>query len=208
MKLSLWVISVISHWKYERHITLNHNNILQKRHNYWHPCLWYSLCQHNSTESSPILFSLWILQDPLPSLVGSSSAHITGSEWGLDGGLGRPCQSWFCGHLEVCFGSLSCWTIQPQPSSSFLAEAARFSFKDYYSCVLLFKITVIGDFKGSFKGTWWHVAWRALWRKNTPTSSLYLTVGISISSLKCFLKIINPRSCHDCSFSGLWCVVW
>src|SRR4029434_9531065 len=31
--------------------------------------------------------------------------------------------------LDVCFGSLSCWKVQPRPILSFLAEAVRFSFK-------------------------------------------------------------------------------
>ena len=34
----------------------------------------------------------------------------------------------FCVYFEVCFGSLSCWKVQPRPILSFLAGAVRFSF--------------------------------------------------------------------------------
>ena len=34
----------------------------------------------------------------------------------------------FCVDFEVCFGSLSCWKVQPLPILSFLEGAVRFSF--------------------------------------------------------------------------------
>src|SRR4029434_2625818 len=34
----------------------------------------------------------------------------------------------FCVDFEVCFGSLTCWKVQPQPILSLLEGAVRFSF--------------------------------------------------------------------------------
>src|SRR4029434_1066132 len=109
-----------------------------------------SLCQDNSSESSPIMrdevgehmarnlrpflhtVSLQILRS---TLVDSASAHPTdflcGLGLGTDGdGKAFILQSVnnFCVDFEVCFGSLSCWKVQPRPISSLLEGAFRFSF--------------------------------------------------------------------------------
>src|SRR4029434_1166275 len=106
-----------------------------------------SLCQDNSSESSPIMRDevggthgtgsetippYSISPDPSDSEVDacglSSLAHPTDFQWGLGEGIVMPCQNHFCVDFEVCFGSLSCWKVQPLPILSLLEGAVRFSF--------------------------------------------------------------------------------
>ena len=112
-----------------------------------------SLCQDNSSKSSPIIcdevgehmardlrlflhtVSLQILQILRSALVDSASAHPTFSMGFRSGdceGHGKTfilqAVIHFCVDLEVCFGSLSCWKVQPRPILSFLEGAVRLSF--------------------------------------------------------------------------------
>src|SRR4029434_2267577 len=67
--------------------------------------------------------------------LGFSSSHrfSMGFRWGGDcDGHGKTfilrSANHFCVDFEVCFGSLSCWKVQPRPISSLLKGAVRFSF--------------------------------------------------------------------------------
>src|SRR4029434_1793194 len=66
--------------------------------------------------------------------LGFSTSHrfSMGFRLGDCDGHGKTFILWsvnhFCVDFEVCFGSLSCWKVQPWPILSFLAEAIRFSF--------------------------------------------------------------------------------
>ena len=96
-----------------------------------------SLCQDNSSESSLIMrdevvehmawdlrpflhtISLQILQirgRRLWTLLFSSSQISYGVQ-----AMAKPVKH-FCVDLEVCFGSLSCWKVQPRPILSLLAK--------------------------------------------------------------------------------------
>src|SRR4029434_10802554 len=106
-----------------------------------------SLCQDNSSESSPIMrdevgehmawdlrpflhaVSLQLLQILRSTFVDSASAHPTDFLWGLcRGTVMAMAVNHFCVDFEVYFGSLTCWKVQPQPILSLLEGAVRFSF--------------------------------------------------------------------------------
>src|SRR4029434_3466708 len=113
-----------------------------------------SLCQDNSSESSPIMcdevgkhmaqdlrpflhaVSLQILQILRSTFcrLGFSSSHrfSMGFRSGDCDGHGHTfiprAVYHFCVDFEMCFGLLCCWKVQPGPILSFLAEAVRFSF--------------------------------------------------------------------------------
>src|SRR4029434_4355654 len=81
--------------------------------------------------------SLQILQIMRSTLADSVSALPTDFLWGLGRGtvvanghgktfILRSVNN-FCVDFEVCFGSLSCWKVQPRPILSFLEGAVRFS---------------------------------------------------------------------------------
>src|SRR4029434_11225777 len=113
-----------------------------------------SLCQDNSSESSPIMCDevgehmardlrpflhevyLQILQILMSTLVDSPLHLIpqifSGGWWGDCDGHGKlfilRSVNHFFVDFEVCFGSLSCWKVQPRPILSFLEGAVRLSF--------------------------------------------------------------------------------
>src|SRR4029434_9449913 len=118
-----------------------------------------SLCQDNSSEFYPIMrdevgehmtrdlrpflhtVSLQILQILRSALVDSASAHPTDFLWGLGRGtvktMAKPLRSVnnFCVDFEVCFGSLSCWKVQPRPILSFL-DICWYLMESMITCIL------------------------------------------------------------------------
>ena len=107
--------------------------------------------EHMARDLRPFLHtvSLQILQILRSALVDSASAHPTFSMGFRSGdceGHGKTfilqAVNHFCVDLEVCFGSLSCWKVQPWLILSLLEGAVRFSFNicwylmDYKICLL------------------------------------------------------------------------
>ena len=90
--------------------------------------------EHMARDLSPYIHlhtvSLQILRS---TLVDSASAHTTDFLWGLGRGTDGHGKTFiprsvnnFCVHFEGCFGSLSCWKVQPRPILSLLEGAVRF----------------------------------------------------------------------------------
>src|SRR4029434_2502214 len=90
---------------------------------------WHGILVHSS-----IAVSLQILQIPWSTLVtllfSSSHRFSMGFRSGDCDGLGKTfilrSVNHFCVDFEVCFGSLSCWKVQPQRISSCQEGAVRF----------------------------------------------------------------------------------
>src|SRR4029434_3806788 len=92
---------------------------------------WHGILVHSS-----IAVSLQILQIPWSTLVTLlfSSSHRfsigfrSGDFDGHDKAFILRSVNHFCVDIEVCFGSLTCWKVQPQPILSLLEGAVRFLF--------------------------------------------------------------------------------
>ena len=94
---------------------------------------WQGIWDHSSIQNLSRSFRfrgprLW-------TLLFSSSHRFRSGDWN---GHCKTLILWsvnhFCVDFEVCFGSLPCWKIQPQPSLSFLPQAVRFWFNICWYC--------------------------------------------------------------------------
>ena len=121
--------------------------------------------EHMARDLRPFLHtvSLQILQILRSTLVDSASALSTDFLWGLGRGTDGHGKTFilqsvnnFCVDFEVCFGSLSCWKVQPRPIYwrgllGFHFISAGISWESLIPCILT------------------RCPW--LWKKNSPTTS-------------------------------------